>query len=67
MDFGFYNCEIPFGLFWALQKFKLPPSASRWKRKLYYFLRNRLKFPGEFFNLSLASFVISKKLFIEMC
>ncbi|XP_013631273.1 PREDICTED: uncharacterized protein LOC106336860 isoform X3 [Brassica oleracea var. oleracea] len=22
-------------------KFKLPPSASRWKRKLYYFLRNK--------------------------
>jgi len=31
----------------ALQKFKLPPSASRWKRKLYYFLRNKLKLPGE--------------------
>lgn len=31
----------------ALQKFKLPPSASRWKRKFYYFLRNKLKLPGE--------------------
>ncbi|ESR49994.1 hypothetical protein CICLE_v10032685mg [Citrus x clementina] len=28
-------------------KFKLPRSTSRWKRKLFFFLRNKLKLPGK--------------------
>ncbi|CAN8308083.1 unnamed protein product [Cochlearia groenlandica] len=43
-------------------KFQLPPSASRWKRKLYYFLRNKLKLPDiiliGLFSLSLKMWVI---------
>ncbi|EOA27852.1 hypothetical protein CARUB_v10024010mg [Capsella rubella] len=49
-------------------KFKLPPSASRWKRKLYYFLRNKLKFPDiilmGIFSLSLKMWVIITLWFI---
>uniref|UniRef100_A0A1J3FNY3 Ubiquitin-like domain-containing protein n=1 Tax=Noccaea caerulescens TaxID=107243 RepID=A0A1J3FNY3_NOCCA len=43
-------------------KFQLPPSTSRWKRKLYYFLRNKLKLPDiilmGLFSLSLKMWVI---------
>uniref|UniRef100_M1BU11 Ubiquitin family protein n=1 Tax=Solanum tuberosum TaxID=4113 RepID=M1BU11_SOLTU len=28
-------------------RFQLPPSTSKWKRKLFYLLRDKLKFPGE--------------------
>ncbi|KAH8513938.1 hypothetical protein H0E87_006975 [Populus deltoides] len=28
-------------------KFQLPQSASRWKRRLYFFLHDKLKLPGE--------------------
>jgi hypothetical protein len=49
-------------------KFKLPPSASRWKRKLYYFLRNKLKLPDiilmGLFSLSLKMWVIITLWFI---
>ncbi|CAN1857442.1 hypothetical protein LINPERHAP1_LOCUS42500 [Linum perenne] len=30
-----------------LQKFQLPQSTSPWKRKIYFFLGNKLKFPGK--------------------
>lgn len=46
----------------ALQKFQLPPSTSRWKRKLYYFLRNKLKLPGEFFGLPIFQDRLKQKL-----
>uniref|UniRef100_A0A1J3D5Z3 Ubiquitin-like domain-containing protein n=1 Tax=Noccaea caerulescens TaxID=107243 RepID=A0A1J3D5Z3_NOCCA len=43
-------------------KFQLPPSTSRWKRKLYYFLRNKLKLPDiilmGLFSLSLKMWAI---------
>ncbi|XP_010516712.1 PREDICTED: uncharacterized protein LOC104792292 isoform X1 [Camelina sativa] len=49
-------------------KFKLPPSANRWKRKLYYFLRNKLKLPDiilmGLFSLSLKMWVIITLWFI---
>ncbi|CAF2095435.1 BnaA05g34930D [Brassica napus] len=49
-------------------KFKLPPSASRWKRKLYYFLRNKLKLPDiilmGLFSLSLKMWAIITLWFI---
>ncbi|KFK36432.1 hypothetical protein AALP_AA4G123500 [Arabis alpina] len=49
-------------------KFKLPPSASPWKRKFYYFLRNKLKFPDiilmGIFSLSLKMWVIITLWFI---
>ncbi|KAF3555731.1 hypothetical protein F2Q69_00011222, partial [Brassica cretica] len=51
-----------------VQKFKLPPSASRWKRKLYYFLRNKLKLPDiilmGLFSLSLKMWAIITLWFI---
>lgn len=36
----------PFPIFFHLQKFQLPQSSSRWKRKLYSFLHDKLKLPG---------------------
>ncbi|XP_010531732.1 PREDICTED: uncharacterized protein LOC104807964 [Tarenaya hassleriana] len=43
-------------------KFQLPQSASRWKRRLYSFLRNKLKIPDilliGLFSLSLKAWVI---------
>jgi hypothetical protein len=36
----------PFPVFLHLQKFQLPQSSSRWKRKLYSFLHDKLKLPG---------------------
>lgn len=33
--------------FLNVKKFKLPRSTSRWKRKLFFFLRNKLKLPGK--------------------
>jgi len=43
-------------------KFQLPASTSRWKRKLYYFLRNKLKLPDiilmGLFSLSLKMWAI---------
>ncbi|KAG7569247.1 putative domain SAYSvFN [Arabidopsis thaliana x Arabidopsis arenosa] len=49
-------------------KFKLPPSANRWKRKFYYFLRNKLKLPDiilmGLFSLSLKMWVIITLWFI---
>lgn len=35
-----------FSYFSLLQKFQLPQSSSRWKRRLYSFLHNKLKLPG---------------------
>ncbi|CAH2059283.1 unnamed protein product, partial [Thlaspi arvense] len=49
-------------------KFQLPPSASRWKRKLYYFLRNKLKLPDiilmGLFSVSLKMWAIITLWFI---
>ncbi|KAH9769672.1 hypothetical protein WN944_019079 [Citrus x changshan-huyou] len=40
-------------------KFKLPQSTSRWKRKLFFFLRNKLKLPD---ILLMAIFSLSLKI-----
>lgn len=36
-------------LFYGLhiQKFRIPTSASRWRRRLFYFLRDKLRVPGK--------------------
>ncbi|ESQ52147.1 hypothetical protein EUTSA_v10017211mg [Eutrema salsugineum] len=42
-------------------KFQLPPSANRWKRKLYYFLRNKLKLPD---IILMGLFSLSPKMWV---
>lgn len=42
----FLSFFSPFPVFLHLQKFQLPHSSSQWKRKLYSFLHDKLKLPG---------------------
>lgn len=44
------------------QRFQLPPSTSKWKRKLFYMLRDKLKFPGEARIVVFISFIVNIKL-----